>query len=190
MRDFNFFAPYQGKTKQTINKKIYVYTSAIIITLLIFGTLTWNSVNIFMLNRDIAKYNTEINSPQVQEKVKQAEEINKKLVILDKYNNEVTQIITVMGASKYINSEFLDAINSTLPQDVSLKTIAIDGTNLSIQGTAKTRKAIGEFEHNVGSLENISNSQIGTINGDGTDGVEYTFDLKCTLKDVDKNESK
>lgn len=190
MRDFNFFAPYQGQKKQTVNKKIYIYSIGVILLLIVVGTLIWNSVRIHMLNSSITKYNKEINSSQVQEKVKIAEDINRKITILNKYDAGLTELADGMESNNNIKSEFLNDLNLTLPQDVSLKSASIDGSSINIQGASKSRTAIGEFQHNIKALDKIEDAQIGSISSDGTNGAEYSFDLKCTLKDVDKNENK
>ncbi|WP_160675226.1 PilN domain-containing protein [Clostridium sp. C8-1-8] len=186
MNDFNFFAPYQGKQKQVVGKKIYVYTISAVVGVLILGSLIWNSISIFMLNRSIDKYQSSINSTKVQEKVKKAEEVNKKIEVLNKYDDGLTKINSAINSRDTISSTLLKDINSTLPKDVYFKSISVDGNSLSIQGVSKTRTAIGEVQHNMKSLDIIADAQIGNISGDDSDAGNYTFDLKCTLKDVDE----
>ena len=50
-----------------------------------------------------------------------------------------------------------------------------------MQAKSSNRTAIGEIEHNLKKLNFIQDVYVGGIAGD----TEYTFDLKCTLKDVD-----
>ncbi|GFZ32514.1 hypothetical protein CSC2_30400 [Clostridium zeae] len=185
MNDFNFFAPYQGKQKQVVNKKIYIYTVSAVVLLFIVGTFVWNSINVYMLNRDIDKFQSSINSPKVQDKVKKAEEVNKKIDVLNKYDDGLTKINEGINSRNTISSSLLNKINSTLPADVYFKSITVDGSSLSIQGVSKTRTAIGEVQHNMKVLDIIADAQIGNISGDDSNDGNYTFDLKCTLKDVD-----
>ncbi|GKU32021.1 PilN domain-containing protein [Clostridium folliculivorans] len=185
MNDFNFFAPYQGKQKQVVNKKIYIYTVSAVVLLFIVGTFAWNSINVYMLNRDIDKFQSSINSTKVQDKVKKAEEVNKKIDVLNKYDDGLTKINEGINSRNIISSSLLNNINSTLPADVYFKSITVDGSNLSIQGVSKSRTAIGEVQHNMKALDIVGDAQIGNISGDDSDNGNYTFDLKCTLKDVD-----
>ncbi|MDD7795765.1 PilN domain-containing protein [Clostridium sp. 'White wine YQ'] len=184
MKDFNFFAPYQGKQKQAKDKKIYIYTLGLVLIVVIFGTLIWNSVSIFLLNRDIKKYNSSINAADVQQKYKEAEDINNKSSILNKYNASIDIINATISKKDRISSETIHSINSTLPKEVSFASITIDENAIDLQGSAKNRQAIGEFQHNMKELDIVSDAQI--INISDVDNGNYKFELKCTLKDVDK----
>ncbi|GKU26424.1 hypothetical protein CFOLD11_32510 [Clostridium folliculivorans] len=185
MNDFNFFAPYQGKQKQVVNKKIYIYTVSAVVAVFIVGTFAWNSINVYMLNRDIDKFQNSINSPKVQAKVKEAQVLNNKLDVLNKYEGGLSKINEGMNSRSVISSELLRKINSTLPENVYFRSISVDGSSLSFQGVSKTRSAIGELQHNIKGLDIIAEGQIGNISEDDSSNGSYSFDLKCTLKDVD-----
>lgn len=185
MRDFNFFAPFQGEKKQSVNKKIYFYTLAIVVGGFVVISFGWNMFNLYKLEHDIKKLNTTLNSSNVQDKVKKAEDINKKLSILGKYDEGLLQVGEAIEGRNMVNSQILKKLNSTLPDEVSFKSITIGGSSISIQALAQTRTAIAEFEHNIKELDIISDAQIGAINSDGANDSQYSFDIKCSLKDVD-----
>jgi type IV pilus assembly protein PilN len=186
MNDFNFFAPYQGKQKQVVGKKIYIYTISAVVILFVVGTFVWNNINIFIINREIDKYQSAVSSPKVQEKVKEAENLKNKLDILNKYEDGLSKIDGGINSRDTISSALLNKINSTLPSDINFKSVSIDGSSLSIQGISKTMSAIGELQHNIKSLDSIVDAQVGNINQDDSKSGSYSFDLKCTLKDVDE----
>lgn len=60
IRDMNFFSPYQGQKKEQKNKNIYVYSLAGFLSVVIVGSLAWNSTNIILLNRKIKNYNEKL----------------------------------------------------------------------------------------------------------------------------------
>lgn len=192
MRDFNFFSPYIGKSKEAKDKTLYFGIGAAIIGIIIVGTFAWNSISILKLNNDIKSLNVELSKPERVEKLKQAEELNKKQEILNKYYEGVNVIFNTIDSTNAVTSDLLNSLSSTLPQGVSFKSMALDGQTVQIQGTAKSRVSIGELEYNLKKLDRISETQVSSITGGDDTGNkgEYSFSLKCTLKDVEKNENK
>lgn len=190
MRDFNFFAPYQGKNKEQKDKKIYIYIVSGVLVAFIFGTLIWNTTSIIITKSQIKKYNEQINAADIQEKIKIAEELNTKTTVLNKYETAISSINFSMAKNDVVTSELLEKINSTIPKDVSFNSTSIDSTTITFKATSKTRQAIGEIQYNIKQLDNIEDVQISSISGDESDSSGYTFDLKCTLKDSDSHEDK
>ncbi|MBK1810494.1 PilN domain-containing protein [Clostridium sp. YIM B02505] len=189
MNDFNFFAPYQGKQKQVVNKKIYIYTISAVVLIFILGTLIWNSVNIYITNKQIEKYKADINSPKLQAKITEANDINKKSQILSKYDVAIDSINNDIAKKNVVSSDILDKINLAVPKEVSFNNISLDESNISFNGQSKNRQAIGELQHNLKGLDIFEVVQVNSITGDEADS-NYKFDLKCTLKDVEINENK
>lgn len=192
MRDFNFFSPYLGKKKEIKNKNLYFGIVGGILVLIIAGTFVFNSINILLLKRDIKDLNADLSKPETVQKLKQSEDLNKKQEIMNKYFEGINVIFNSINDNNAVSSDKLTSLASTLPSGTSFKNMSIDGQTVSIQGTAKNRVSIGEFQHNLKQLNWISNVQVSSITGgeDGTSKGDYSFVLKCSLKDVDKNENK
>lgn len=89
-----------------------------------------------------------------------------------------------------MSSELLRSINSTIPKEVSFKTITVEENVITFKGVSKNRQGIGELQYNVKQLDIVENAQVGSISSDDVGNESYTFDLKCTLKDVDVDENK
>lgn len=192
MRDFNFFAPYIGKNKSDKNKNLYIRITAVVVVGFIGATLLWNSISLLMLNRDIKNLNSELNKPDKVEKLRQAEILNNKQEILNKYYAGLENIFTDVENRNRISSELMADLSSTMPKGVSFKSMNLDGQTIQIQGEAGSRVAIAELQHNLKQLEFVAEVSVSTINdgsGSGSQGA-YSFALKCTLKDVEKNEDK
>ncbi|ERI94168.1 fimbrial assembly protein PilN [Clostridiales bacterium oral taxon 876 str. F0540] len=188
MRDFNFFSPYIDKSKEAKDRNLYYAIGAAIIGIIIVGTFAWNSISILKLNNDIKSLNAELSKPDKIEKLKQAEELNKKQEILNKYYVGVNVIFNTINSNNAVSSDLLTSLSATLPGGVSFKSMAIDGQTIQIQGTGNSRTSIGELEYNLKKLGKFSEVQVSSINGGDKD--DYAFALKCTLKDVEKNENK
>lgn len=181
VRDMNFFSPYQGKRKEQKNKNIYVYSLAGFLSVAIVGTLAWNTTNILLLNSKIKKLNEELEQDHIKEKIVKWEDISKKSDVLIKYDDEITKIIDALNSREIVTTNLLDKLSSTLPTEVTFNSINISNTEITIQAVSTSRVAIGEVEHNLKKLDIMQDVYIGAISGD----ENYTFDIKCVLKDVE-----
>lgn len=188
MRDFNFFAPYQGKQKNVANKKKYIISISTFLVLTILGSLTYNMVNIYLLDKEVKKYNENLNASEIQDKVKEAEEYNRKMSILKKYDTAIDDINNRIDKRYVITSQLLSDINSKIPKDISFVSISIKDSTITLKGTGKSRQDIADFQHGLKALDFISDVEISTINADEENPGLYKFDLKSTLKDVGNNE--
>ncbi|MDV4149365.1 PilN domain-containing protein [Clostridium sp. AL.422] len=181
IKDMNFFAPYQGQKKEQKNKNIYVYSLVGFLSVVVVGSLAWNSVNIILVNNKIKTYNEKLEEKVIKEKLAKWDDISKKNSILTRYDNELSNIVDSLNTREVVTTEILDKLSSTLPTEVTFNSISITNTEISIQAVSTSRVAIGEIEHNLKNLNNVQDVYIGGISGD----ENYTFDIKCVLKDVE-----
>lgn len=179
--DINFFSPYQGQKKEELNKNIYMYSLVGFLVVLIVGTLLWNNVNLVIVKKQIANYEAKLNEPNIQDKIKESEEINKKLDILNKYNSSLINISSGVNSRDVVTTNILNMVSATLPTEVSFNSVNITNTDITIQAVSTNRIAIAEIQYNLKALPNVEEVYIGAISGDD----KYTFDIKCTLKDVE-----
>ena len=70
-RDINFFSTYVGQKKEKKNQNIYIYTLTTFLTVLILGTLAWNTVNLFIVNDQIKVIDAKLNDPTIQSQIKE-----------------------------------------------------------------------------------------------------------------------
>lgn len=179
--DINFFTPYQGQRKEERNNNIYIYSLLGFLSIVIVGTLIYNSVNITLVNKKIADYQEQLNAPEIQEKIKESDIINKKISILGQYDKDLQQVLKSVNSRDVVSTNLLNMLSGTLPSEVSFNSINITKTDITIQAVSTSRTAIGEIQHNLKELNNIQDVYIGSISGD----EEFTFDIKCVLKDVE-----
>lgn len=180
-RDMNFFSQFEGEKKEVKNKNIYIYSLVTIILVFIIGTLAWNSIGIVLAKKDIKKYETELSKEEVKNKVLVWEDLVKNESLLKAYSDELNIIIGNLESRAIVTTNFLDKISSTIPTEVTIGAISITNNEISIQAISTSRKAIGEIENNLKNLDNIQKVYVGGIAGT----EQYTFDIKCVLKDVE-----
>ena len=181
IRDMNFFAAYQGQKKEQKNKNIYVYSLAGFLSVFIVGSLAWNSTTIILLDKKIKSYNEKLEAEDIKEKITKWDEISRQDDILNRYDIELSNIVDGLKTREVVTTNLLDKLSSTIPTEVTFNSINITNTEISIQAVSTSRIAIGEIEHNLKKLNNIQDVYIGGISGD----ENYTFDIKCVLKDVE-----
>lgn len=184
MKDLNFFSPYLGKHQEKKDEKIYFFIAYGVLSLIILVTFTVNISQIIRLNRDIKYFTEKLNATDIQEKLKEAQELSDKIEVLDKYENALTDIASSITKNDVVTDELLNDICGALPADVSFKDFKIEGYDVTIKGVTHTRAAIGEFEHNLRELSKIKDVHVDKIAKSNTVDEDYSFDMTCVLQEV------
>jgi type IV pilus assembly protein PilN len=185
VRDLNFFKPYLGKKKEKINSNIYIYGSAAIVGILIIGSLLFNTTRMYLLDKSINDYKSKLAASEIQEKLKEAENVNKETSTLKQYDTSLNGIAVSIKKRDNVSDSLLKDISSTLPSKVSFKSLDIVENTIAIKGTSTGRTPIAELEHNLNELPIIENVYVNSIDAQGSTEGEYSFDIKCVLKDVE-----
>lgn len=76
-------------------------------------------------------------------------------------------------------------ISSTVPSEVSFKNLDISDNTITIKGVSTSRSAVAELKHNLSSLPKMQDVYVNSIDNLGAVEGEYSFDIKCMLKDVE-----
>ena len=136
------------------------------------------------LNSEIDEINAKREESEIMAKYEESKSVNKKMEILGKYDEGLNSITAEISTRDIISTNLLNSISSTLPSDVSFKSINVTAGNVAINASSKTRQAIAEVQHNLKLLPQIGDVYIGAISGNGENGQEFTFDLKCVLREA------
>lgn len=185
MKDINFFKPYLGKHKEKINSKKYIYGSGIIVGAFIIISFGVNTTRIFLLDRSINDYKSKLADTEIQEKLKDAENVNKEMTLLKQYDTSLTGIAVSVEKRDNVSDKLLKDISSTLPSQVSFKNLDIVGNIISIKGISTERTAIAELKHNLSELPTMEDVYVNSIDAQSAIEGDYSFDIKCVLKDVE-----
>ena len=185
MKDLNFFKPYLGKKKEKMNFNIYIYSALAISGLFIIVSFGINTTKIIMLNKSIAEYNTKLADPDIKSKLKEAESINKQIDVLKEYDSALTDVSISVKDRDNVSAELLKDISSTVPSEVSFKNLDVIENTVMIKGITTDRAAVAELKHNLSRLSEVADVYVNSIDiKDAVEG-EYSFDIKCVLKDVE-----
>lgn len=201
--DFNFFQPFIEENKGE-RKKHYFALAAIILVGIFITSFIWNLVQVKIYEKQINGMENIVKSYDTKAKLNEIDKLNKKYSVLNKYFAQAYIITNAIENKDVISSELIQKICTTLPKTLSFKSFSVNvgekgsGGTIQIQGIAQTRVNAAELQHNLKSLDEIKEVQVTNINDvDNADtnnnsnvGSQYTFTIKCTLKDGDKNEVK
>ncbi|SHH46283.1 PilN domain-containing protein [Tepidibacter thalassicus] len=186
MKDFNFFSPYIDANR-TSRKNILVGTlifALLIITASFFSI--WTSIKMKNLEKEKLFYEEYLNSKDVIKKVKEINEKKRKIEVMKKYYNLVTDINLKMENADKINTTLMREVESCLPQDVFFKSITVNGLSVQIKGVSKSRTSVAELEHELKDLEIFDSVHVFNINKKSSEENEefkdFTFTVKCTMK--------
>ncbi|SHH30564.1 Fimbrial assembly protein (PilN) [Caloranaerobacter azorensis DSM 13643] len=181
MKDINLFSHYIGNKK--FYKKEFLYIGIIAATMFILlttVTLT-NIYKIKSLKNEIKMLESYLESENTKEKLAEIESKNNRFKIMKQYYNTLVDINEELKKQDIINTDFLEKIASTLPDDVYLNVMNISLDNLQIQGIANSRVSIAKLQHNLRELGLFSKVVVININEEKSQN-RYIFSLKCILK--------
>lgn len=189
MRDFNFFSIYVD-TKKNSRRKILKAVSSMIVIVVAFGSVfAFYQLKIINLNKQLANLETEITSKERIEGVNKYKETKKKLEILNQYYAAIDDINTKINDISYVKTDFLRELESAFPEDVFIRVMTVTNSEIQMQGISKSRVAIAEFQHNLKEIDRFIDVYVSVINTEHEISKNSIFTVRCTLKDVNKDES-
>lgn len=185
MRDVNFFSPYIGRKKQIKNSKIYVYGAITITILFIAVTFGINITKLFILEKSITSYNDKLTASEIQAKFIEVENVNKEMDILKQYDSSLSEISKAVKYRDNVSEKLLKDLNSTFPNQISLKNLDIIENTIVLKGTSTDRIGVAELQHNLSKLQVMTDVYVSSIATQNAVEGEYSFDIKCVLKEVE-----
>lgn len=184
MKDINFFKPYLGKNKEKINSKMYIYGSATIVGILIIGSFIFNTTKMFLVDKSINDYKEKLAVAEIQEKLKEADNVNKQTELLKQYDSVLSDVAVSVKKRDNVSEVLLRDISSTVPSQVSFKNLDVVENTVLIKGISSDRAAVAELKHNLSNLLIMQDVYVNSIDTQSAVEGEYSFDIKCVLKDV------
>lgn len=192
MQDMNFFIQFNSKKKNSDLSTIILSIFVTIIVGFIIITCAYNNIATYINNKEADDFKAKVEEPATQKKIKESEQVNNKINMLNKYDKDITEITNAIKTRDIVNIDLLNKVSSTLPSDITVVATQINESSVQLQGVSKNRVAVSELEHNLRELKDKSGNKyfcsvfVSTVAGDGN----FTFQIACGFKDGDNNESK
>lgn len=188
MRDFNFFRSYQkNKTGKSVAFKRYGVAAAAVLVL-IMAVSGFNLYRIHQIKNHMAEMKTFMANPENLKQYNKYLQENDKLMILTAYYDGVNKINRVIEGQSRINTETVDLLLTTMPEDIMLNSMGLEKESMAFQGVSKSYTAIAEFEHNLrtsGLFSDVFVSNITTNDFALSSSVSelYSFAVICRVKE-------
>ena len=188
MMDYNFFSTYSGSRKDL--KKEYLYAIVLSVGLILFTTFTYayNYFNISKLNSEIVDIQKNLSIEENIIKLKEIEDEEKKLAIMNQYYDIVVNISDGIDNKDFIGKKLIDEINSCVPEGMYFNKMTLEASGAQLEAEAKDREIVAVFERTLRNLDIVKEVHIASINSSSTQSENLTFSVNCTLKDVDNYE--
>ncbi|HCW52359.1 MAG TPA: fimbrial protein [Clostridium sp.] len=185
MRDLNFFGPYESKKKQRINTNIYVYGVVVLVVFIIITSFAFNTIKLLILENQTKTINKKLNNTEIQAQIKEASNINSQIEVLNNYNNALIDISQKVKQRNNVSDEILNDISKDVPSNIAFKNIDIENNVIKIKGIASDWVSVAQYVHTLGQLSRMQDVTVNSIDQSGAVEGEYSFDIKCVLKEVD-----
>ena len=141
-------------------------------------------VEVNSLNNEIDYYDDIINNPVYQEKYQEMQAMENKINVLKEYKSALSVLNDQLSKSDTVQTDLLNYISSTVPVDISIDSLSINGGNIVIQGTSILRESVAQLEKNLKDIDIIDKVFIPSIAEQEEDVSNYSFSVNCTIKDV------
>lgn len=189
MMDLNFFQVNKKQEVDNVSKKVLIGSTAIL-GLFIGSTLVYNGIAVTRLNESIEELNAHINDETFQSQYTESVQLSKEANAYSNYNSTLNDIYTLIANRNKVEPYLLRDISYSIPKEVYLNSISVQGGQVSISARSTSRVAIAEFQHNINELEFIDNSHVGAIASDMSEDEVFSFEISCDLKEEYYNETK
>ncbi len=185
MKDLNFFEPYLGKEKISIDKKhIYIIIGALFVSFIISYTI-FSQIKIREITKDIEKLEATIEDERINKKVEEIKNKKKEVEDFKQSLEKIKSIDSVIEEEDIINTYLINNITSKMPKDVFFTSIGIYSDSIQMVGVAKDKYSIAELGKNLDMVEEFKEVFIENISFEEGD---YIFNLNINLKDVNIDE--
>lgn len=141
-------------------------------------------VQVNALNNEIEYYDDIINNPVYQEKYREMTEMENKINILREYKSALHVLNGQLAATDMVQTGLLNDISSTVPVDINIDNLDINGKDIVIQGTSIMRESIAQLEKNLKDLDDVENVFVPNIAFQEENLANYRFSVNITVKDV------
>lgn len=179
MHQINFFKPYFEEKKIQPKQKM-MFISALVAVVLV-SLFSWNIFQIRSLKSQIAEQDAFLNSISAQKTKLEIRDTQDKIKKMDTYLQTVKGLAQGLQKEDRISRQLIDKIASMVPKALSFQAFSLVDSLFTLQGTASTRTAVAELQHNLQISDLFQNVQVKTIVQDSK-GNGYTFSLEGMLK--------
>lgn len=173
--------------KMKKNRLKGVFTGSVVLGIVALGLIFYYlnfMIQINSLNNEIKYYDGIINNPVYQEKYQEISSMENKINILKEYKSALHVLNSQLEKTDKVQTDLLNSISSTIPLDINIDSLTLNGNSIVIQGTSIMKESIAQIEKNLKSLDIIDSVFIPNISFQEENLANYRFSINIVLKDV------
>lgn len=183
LSDLNFFESYNKKKDKNLNKDFILYGLAVLVVLGMIVYAFLNFIKINKLTDETALLKQQLEIKKSNSKINEILEKEKEIVEFKERFNQLKQLDDFINYQDIINENLLEAITTRVPEAVFLNSMIFNTNLISIEGTAKDKKSISDFEHKLGEIDYFDDIFIPAISFEND---YYTFTINIKPKEVEE----
>lgn len=190
MNDLNFFEVSKDQEDSGSSRKVSIIGGTVLGAFII-STLMYNTMSTIKTNKEIESINATLNDASIKSQYEESLDIQKQKETLTVYYDKVSSIFESVVSRDKVSPQFMAAINATIPEGVSFKSMNFSNGMIQIAGESSSRQAIAEFQHNMNELKFIKESHVSNITSDlNLIDESFSFSINCNLEEEYYNENK
>lgn len=185
MKDLNFFEIFNKKKTKRSNSDIIIYFSALILLICIFTYYIYNILKINNLTKEVGIFQEQLEIKKSDIRINQILEKEEELKLLQEQYEKINKMDIFLESNNIINEKLVPEISSRVPEDTFLSSIIINSNLISIEGIAKDKKSISDFQYRLSEIELFENVFVPSINQEGN---HYNFNIYISPREVQESE--
>lgn len=181
MRDLNFFESYIEKNEFKLDKKLVYFTLSTFLILSLIAYTIYNQMLIREEMKLVASLKATAENPTTLKKV---EDIKAKEIEVNEFKESVEKIKVLdksIEGRDIVDEVLLDKINESIPEEMFLTSLSIQGEEIQIVGISMDKWAIAEFQKGLESIDDYEEIFVSNISKQED---YYNFSLTITLRGV------
>lgn len=182
MNDLNFFQSYNKNQDKKPNKDLILYGLAIIIVLSMISYSIINLAVINELSEEISFLKQQVEIKKSDDKITDILEKEKEINVLKERLEQLEQLDKFIKMQDIITEHLLDSITARVPENVFLNSMMFNLNLITLDGIAKDKKSISDFEYKLKEIECFEDIFIPAISHEDN---YYTFTVNIKPKEVD-----
>lgn len=182
LRDLNFFESYKKKKDKNLSKDFIIYGLAMIILLCLIVYNFMNLVEIKNLSMEVASLKQELVNRKSNRKISEILEKENEIGVLRDKFERLRQLDDFVGSQDIINEYLLNSITVRVPENIFLNSMVFSTNLITLDGIAKDKRSISDFEYKLGEIEYFEDIFIPAISYEYD---YYTFIINIKPKEVE-----
>ena len=141
MRDMNFFSDMSLEQKKAKSRLAVIVLSLVGVAILFVGLFLGASLFLGSQERDLAKRRDHINSPEVAAQLEELDILQQEIASLEGSEKALQALSNYLDYSPRLKTAVLDALVSSMPDDVVISSISVSQGSISLSATSEQERS-------------------------------------------------